>query len=375
MKKKLLVTTDSFLPRWDGISRFLAIILINLRKKFNITVTAPEFKGRLKKVEDINIVRFHLMKIRFGDIYFSIPKKMKRLVADADIIFNQTIGPIGASAIKNAKRQGKPIVSYVHSIEWELASKSVKRFKKIVEWWVKKRAKRLYNKCNLILVPSREVGYILTANGVRTRKKIIKLGVNTNRFVPARDEQDKFAVRKKLNLPTDKIHKIIIGFCGRIGREKDLPTLYSAFKNIIKTNQNIVLLIVGEGVDIREMKRDKNVILAGSVNNVVPYLQAMDIYVLPSLTETSSLSTLEAMSCALPVVVTPVGSIKEYIVDGKNGLIFPPGDVLSLTKKLRRLIYSEKLRTDLGISARETTMGKYEWSKTVEEIYEVLSEL
>ncbi|MEK6858220.1 MAG: glycosyltransferase family 4 protein, partial [Nanoarchaeota archaeon] len=341
----------------------------------NITVTAPEFKGRLKKVEDINIVRFHLMKIRFGDIYFSIPKKMKRLVADADIIFNQTIGPIGASAIKNAKRQGKPIVSYVHSIEWELASKSVKRFKKIVEWWVKKRAKRLYNKCNLILVPSREVGYILTANGVRTRKKIIKLGVNTNRFVPARDEQDKFAVRKKLNLPTDKIHKIIIGFCGRIGREKDLPTLYSAFKNIIKTNQNIVLLIVGEGVDIREMKRDKNVILAGSVNNVVPYLQAMDIYVLPSLTETSSLSTLEAMSCALPVVVTPVGSIKEYIVDGKNGLIFPPGDVLSLTKKLRRLIYSEKLRTDLGISARETTMGKYEWSKTVEEIYEVLSEL
>lgn len=366
MKKKLLVTTDSFLPRWDGISRFLAIILLNLRKKFEITVASPEFRGRLKKVEGIDIIRFPLVKIRFGDIYFAIPKKMKQLIKDSDVVFNQTIGPIGKSAIKNARRQGKPVVSYVHSIEWELASKSVKRFKKFVEWWIKRRARKLYNKCSLILVPSKEVKNILTRIGITTKKEIVKLGVNTDRFVPA---QDKFAVRKKLNIP---LNKTIIGFCGRIGREKDLPTLYSAFKKVLERTENILLLIVGEGVDIREMKRDKNVILAGSVNDVVPYLQAMDIYVLPSLTETSSLSTMEAMSCALPVVVTPVGSIKEYVVDGENGFIFPPGEVNVLVQKILRLIRSEELRKRLGISARETIVGKYNWKRTVDEIEKVL---
>jgi len=48
---------------------------------------------------------------------------------------------------------------------------------------------------------------------------------------------------------------------------------------------------------------------------------------LPSLTETSSISTLEAMSCGLPVIATPVGSIPDYIYNRKNGLIFEKKDV------------------------------------------------
>lgn len=366
MKRKLLVTSDSFLPRWDGISRFLAIILLNLKKDFNISVLVPEFKGRLKKVEGIEIIRFPLIKILFGDIYFSKPKNMKQYVSDADAVFNQTIGPIGKSAIKNAKKLGKPIISYVHSIEWELASESVKRFKRFVRWYVKKRAKRLYNKCNALLVPSREVANILSKEGIQTKKIIVKLGVNTLRFTPA---IDKNSIRKKINLPADKL---IIGFCGRIGREKDIPTLYSAFKSIREKNENVVLLIVGGGVNIKEIKKDKNVILAGAVNNVVPYLQSMDIYVLPSLTETSSLSTLEAMSCGLPVLVTPVGSLKEYIVEGENGLFFQKGDVKNLIEKLNKLIRSENLRKTLGESARETVVGKYEWKKTIESIAKIL---
>lgn len=367
--KKLLITSDSFLPRWDGISRFLAVVVLSLKNFFDITILVPEFDGNLKRVEGINIVRFPLLKIRFGDIYFSIPKNMKKLVSECDIVFNQTIGPIGASAIKHANKLNRPVVSYVHSIEWELASKGVRRFKQFVSWFVKRRVRRLYNKCSLILVPSKEVEDILAQNGIKTKKKIVQLGVNTLRFVPPANKR---IVRKKLFLP---VNKIIIGFCGRIGREKDLPTLYSAFKQISANNQNTVLLIVGKGVDVPEMKKDKRVILAGAVNNVVPYLQAMDIYVLPSLTETSSLSTMEAMSCALPVVVTPVGSIKEYVQNNKNGLVFPIKDVQSLVEKLQLLINSEKLRFKLGSSARKTIIGKYEWSRTVEEIKDVLNTL
>ena len=102
-------------------------------------------------------------------------------------------------------------------------------------------------------------------------------------------------------------------------------------------------------------------------------LQAMDIYVLPSLTETTSISTLEAMSCGLPVVVTPVGYVKHYIKDGKNGLLFPKKNSGMLAKKLNLLIKEERLRNKLGAEARKTVIKSFNWEKTVKGIEKALN--
>ena len=161
------------------------------------------------------------------------------------------------------------------------------------------------------------------------------------------------------------------GFCGRIGREKDLPTLVKAFKKARHHQKNLLLLIVGTGIE-EEVGKDIHIIVTGSVNNVVPYLQAMDIFVLPSLTETSSLATMEAMSVGLPIVATPVGNIREYIEDGKNGLIFPRGDARSLYEKLEILLADEKLRANLGREARRTIKTKYQWVITAKKIRLIL---
>jgi glycosyltransferase involved in cell wall biosynthesis len=119
--------------------------------------------------------------------------------------------------------------------------------------------------------------------------------------------------------------------------------------------------------------KQKNMILAGSKDNVVPYLQAMDIYVLPSLTETTSISTLEAMSCGLPVVVTPVGFIRRYIKEGKNGVFFPKRNSGILARKLNGLIKSESLRQKLGSNARKTVIQKFNWDRTVKGIESALN--
>ncbi len=80
----------------------------------------------------------------------------------------------------------------------------------------------------------------------------------------------------------------------------------------------------------------------------------MDCYVLPSLTETTSLSTLEAMSCGLAVFATRVGYIKNYIKEGENGYLFPKKNAYLLSKKLELVAKDEKLRARLGKKARET---------------------
>ncbi|MBI4016941.1 MAG: glycosyltransferase family 4 protein [Candidatus Aenigmarchaeota archaeon] len=359
MKKKLLITTDCFPPRWDGVARFIVNSIETLKQNFDITVVAPAFDDHLHKIKGIKLLRLPLIPIRFGDIYFALPKywTIKRLVNDADVVFNQTIGTIGICSILAAKSCNKKIISYIHSIEWQLAAKSVQYFQKTTLRFVKLLTKWIYNKCSLLIVPSRGVEDLLLKNDIITRKIVIPLGVDVKKFMP----RNKVLAKKTIGISPSTL---VIGFCGRIGREKDVPTLCSAFCLIKKEWRNARLLIVGEGLEMEECKQ-KGVMITGFVDNVLPYYQAMDIFVLPSLTETSSLVTMEAMACGLPIVVTPVGSIREYVKDGANGLVFARGDVKGLAEQLRLLIRNKSLRHKLGTAARKTIVETRNWNKTI----------
>jgi glycosyltransferase involved in cell wall biosynthesis len=85
---------------------------------------------------------------------------------------------------------------------------------------------------------------------------------------------------------------------------------------------------------------------------------------------------MEAMACGLPVVVTPVGKIREYVTDGVNGLIFPRGDAESLAEKLLLLLkHNPKLRKELGVHARTTITAGYRWEHTVQELQNILKDV
>ncbi|MEM4268182.1 MAG: glycosyltransferase family 4 protein [Candidatus Woesearchaeota archaeon] len=367
--KRLLIASDCFLPRWDGVARFLSEIIPRLLEDYNITVLAPDFPGEFQEPDSYEIVRFPLLKIMFGDIYFSRVKhaQVRKYISEADVVFVQTIGPIGLMAIYEAKKQKKPVVAYIHSIDWELATKSVKRFKRLVNHVVRKIANRAYNNCTLLMVPYEEAEEKLRKNRIETECVVVRLGTDTQKFKPAPKSKAKIAVNIDPKC-------VVIGFCGRIGREKDLMTLYRAFRKVEKIHPDTKLLIVGSGIRqlVREFSSSRNIILTGSQNNVVPYLQAMDIYVLPSLTETTSLSTLEAMSCGCAVITTPVGYVKEYIKDRENGMFFPFHNSLVLSLKIEQLINDDKLRQRLGQNARKTVEERFSWKSSAEKIKSVL---
>jgi glycosyltransferase involved in cell wall biosynthesis len=369
MKKKLLITTDCFLPRWDGIARFLKELIPYLTSEFQVSVLCPEFPGPEPSIPGVHIHRYPLLKVRFGDIFFAWPNKFSvaKHVENADIVFNQTLGPIGMAAVKAAHKKDIPIVSFVHSIDWELASRAMKYGKLLTEIFVKRLARKKYNRCDVLITPSTGVSDMLSVNKVRTKKIVVPLGVDIRRFTPP---ASKPLAKKAVKLDP---RKLVIGFCGRIGREKDLPTLLKAFRRIQKKH-DVQLLIVGSGLEVRAF-RNPRIKLTGAVDNVVPYLQAMDIFVLPSLTETSSLATMEAMSCGLPVIATPVGSVKDYIEDGVNGFIFPRQDVDSLVEKLNALLKSPKARETVGAAARQTITKRHNWEQVAKGVLQVLHEL
>lgn len=369
--KKIVIATDNFLPRWDGITRFLTEVVPKLVHDFKVTLLAPMFDNSAVGFSYATTVRFPVLNFQVGDFPPVKPpiSKIRKYIKEADIVWIQTIGPIGALAAIYAKRYNKHLVGYAHSIEWELVPNSIKnRFlKPIMKIVIKYFARYIYNKCDILMMPSVDIGRIFEENKIIAPKAIVKLGTNVNKFIPP---NMKAAAKLKLGI---KPHKKVIGFVGRIGREKDVPTLYRAFTQLKRQMSDVVLLVVGSGVkDVENLLgKRKDIIMVGTKDDVVPYLQAMDIYVLPSLTETTSLSTIEAMSCGCAVLATKVGRIPEYITNNYNGVFFPKGNSYVLRKKLEKLLNDEELMETLGKNARKSVIEKFSWQATIDDIEKV----
>jgi len=368
--KKLLIATDNFLPRWDGIARFLSEIIPRLSKHFEITVLAPDF-GELEQPTNYRLVRFPLSKVLvFGGFPFAKPDvyAIKKRVKESDIVFTQTIGPVCSKTIIQAKKQKKPLVSFMHSVEYELAAKATKGFlKKYAGNFVKKRSKKLYKKCNFIIVPSQEEEEIISWLNIGVSTKIIHLGVDTQKFSAPKDKK---LAKTLLGFEEDAF---ILGYHGRISREKDLKTLFRAFIRLQSKYPKIRLLLVGEGLEeIKELfQKRRGCKVFSAQKDVEKFVQVMDVYVLTSLTETTSLTTLEALSCGVPVVATKVGFVKNYIVDGLNGFLINKGQPFELTKKLEKLINDPFLRKKFSKNGRLLVEQKFDWNKTAQQIENV----
>jgi glycosyltransferase involved in cell wall biosynthesis len=228
-----------------------------------------------------------------------------------------------------------------------------------------------FAKASAIMVPSKEVKEMMAWNITRAKCVIVPLGIDTEKFVPPLNKSD---AKRALGFNAEDM---ILGYVGRISREKDLLTLLSAFESVHAKFPNAKLVIVGDGIEsIKSQLANKpNVFLMGAQSNVVPYVQAFDIYAHPSLLETTCLACLEAMSCGLPCVVTPVGLMKEYIVHNKNGYTFPLHNNLVLSLKIEALIEDDALRGEIGNNARQTVINEYSWVRTISKVRNILQTL
>jgi glycosyltransferase involved in cell wall biosynthesis len=373
-KPRLLIATDSFLPRTDGISKFLSEIVPLIKKDFDITIICPDY-GLVDSFPGI-IIQLPLSSRKIGEYRF--PKVDNKIIArevsKADIIFTQSIGPIGYNAIREAKKDNKPIVSYLHSREWELFSRYLDTNKFVmgfIEWLTLMRMRHAYNSATLVLTSSKGDALLLQRYNIRTPTLIIPLGVNPYHFKP---EHNKVLAKQAITLPSQSI---VVGYLGRISYEKDLMTLARAFLWLKKNHPNAQLLIVGSGNEKIEnqLKEKQSVTHIPATPIVLPYLHAMDIFVMPSITETSSLATLEAMSTGIPVVTTKTGLMKDYVKDGENGFTFARGDWMQCGKELRKLADDVMLRKRLGENARKTVLNGYVIERTAKEISETLKSL
>ena len=120
-KKRPLITTDSFFPRWNAVAQLLKEVIPFPKNHLEVVVLVSDFPGSRPKFPGARYVTFPTVKsITFNSYSPSLPilSRIQKETSHADVIFGNTVGPISFIRSYYAKRQKKPVLSFIHSIAW-----------------------------------------------------------------------------------------------------------------------------------------------------------------------------------------------------------------------------------------------------------------
>lgn len=223
-----------------------------------------------------------------------------------------------------------------------------------------------------VLCVSRSVADQAVKDGVVAPGKVkVLLGGSINgvdaagRFRPPADEAARRAAKAALGLPPGAP---VVGFVGRLVREKGVPELLEAWRVLREEHADLRLVLVGpqEGHDPlpasarAALAADPRIRCAGVDWEPARWYAAMDVVALPSWREGFPVVPLEAAAMALPVVATTVPGCVDAVVDGVTGALVPPRDPPALAAALRAYLADPGLRARHGAAGRARVLAEFE---------------
>ena len=179
---------------------------------------------------------------------------------------------------------------------------------------------------------------------------------------------------------TDK--NIIIASVGRLTEVKGHRFLIKATQKIIKQFPEARVLIVGDGVErknlqtqVRELSLGRHIYFLGTRHDIPNILSSVDIFVQPTLTrEGLPLAITEAMASEKPVLATDVGGVSEAVIEGMTGVLVPPGNHDDLAEGLIYLLSNPLRRKEIAIEGRKICLEKFSLDKMIKKIEAVYTE-
>jgi glycosyltransferase involved in cell wall biosynthesis len=202
--------------------------------------------------------------------------------------------------------------------------------------------------------------------------EIVPNGVNPEKFtLSPRDFQQVQQIRERWGKG-----KLIL-FVGNLIAAKGVKELLEGFA---KLDSNSVLILVGLPYlkkYINEFSRQNGfsdrVVITGTVphQEIKYWMQACDVFILPSYSEGLPVVMLEAMSLGRPVIVTRVGGVPEVIADGENGILIPPRDAAAIQQALQKVLQNPGLAACLGAAAQARVLQEYTWANNARQMLNI----
>jgi len=210
------------------------------------------------------------------------------------------------------------------------------------------------------------------------RMDVIPNGVDTQLFCPK--PLARRTIRERIGASSDTL---VIGTLSRLDPVKDHSTLIAAAAMACEKGIDLRLVVVGDGVCRPTLEQElarrpalhARSLMAGEVSNVADWLNGLDVFVLPSLSEGMSNTLLEAMAVGAPPIATAVGGNPEVVEHGLCGLLVTPQRPEEICHHLEQLASSPSLRETLGRNARERVCARFSLDRMLKRYEQMYCEL
>jgi len=355
---------------------------------FDVTVvSAPgpglDKAGETEQVNTVSVVMDRGISSPFQDLraLWQLYRLFKTLEPDLVNVSTPKAGFLGAIASRLA---GVPNIIYtVRGLRFETTS----GIKKSILCMCEKIAIACSDR---VLCVSESVRQEMVELGLAVNKKTYVLGKGSSNGINLEDYEQTLQrplgaekIRCKLNIP---LQSRVIGFVGRITRDKGINELVDAFLIVKKEFPDLVLLVVGrkdsaETVEPRirkELEENRDIILVGHVNDPAPYYMLMDLLVLPTYREGFPNVVLEAGAASIPTVGTYATGVVDAVIDNETGLLSPIGDIEALASNISLLLSNQELARNMGFAAKRYVTENFRsedvWCRIEEFYWDMLDE-
>jgi phosphatidylinositol alpha 1,6-mannosyltransferase len=331
---------------------------------YSPTVNPPAFPANC---ELVSVPSFAIP----GRSEYRIPTSLSRSVKrDLDsfapnVVHISSPDRVARQAVKWGQRQGLPVLCTVHTrFETYFRYYNMSFAEPLVEAWLRK----LYRKCDALVVPSESMAQVLRQQRMNYDIDIWSRGVDRDIFIPARRD---LTWRQALGIADATP---VIGFLGRLVMEKGLDVFSDTIDQLNRRGVNHAVVVVGEGPArgwFESRLPDAKFVGFQGGTDLARAVASMDMLFNPSVTETFGNVTLEAMACGLPVVAAKATGSQSLVVDNVSGRLITPGAIAQFAEALRLYCETPALRLEHG-KAGEARSLDYSWdaiNQTVADTY------
>ncbi|MEL7043675.1 MAG: glycosyltransferase [Pseudomonadota bacterium] len=184
------------------------------------------------------------------------------------------------------------------------------------------------------------------------------------------DARDSTQLRSKLGIPADAP---VLGTIARFDPIKNHAMMLRAFRLVLDQHPDCRLILVGDGEErgniealIADLGIARSIVLPGYVPKPDMWLAIMDVFLLSSFSEGTSMTLLEAMSLGKPCVVTSVGGNPEIVLDRQSGTVTPSDQAQPFADAISELLNNHGLLSRLGQGASDRFSDRFTYEHLVE---------
>jgi glycosyltransferase involved in cell wall biosynthesis len=283
-----------------------------------------------------------------------------------DVIHIQDHFPLSKAVVEVNKKLKIPIIGSNHFMpeNFTVLLKN-KNLKKRLENYLWKGFSKVFNQLNIVTTPT-ETGAQLIRPRLKVNAIAISSGINLSLFNPSGDTTE---IKEKYSIPD----KPVLLYVGRLDPEKHIEEIMQAITIAVK-KIDFCFVVVGKGISKTSLEKlshesgiTHNVLFTGFVpDNDLPYFYKLSrCFIIASIAELLSLSTLQAMASGLPVISVNAGALVELVKDTKNGYLYNEGDVIAIAQSIEDILTNDELYTKMRNKSMEYVQ-QHDINKTVE---------